>query len=102
MPTDFQRLTRDEQKIAKLIASRLWVNVAKVAAAIVDTERCTKLVDVPGLTLHICEAYHELKQTSQEEAELVLKENTLHCAAEAALGASRRGGRGHSRLGALH
>jgi hypothetical protein len=46
MPTDFKRLTRDEQKIAKLMASRLWVNVAEVVAAIIDTEHCTRLVGV--------------------------------------------------------
>lgn len=66
MSTDFQRLSQDEQKIAKLIASRLWVPVADVASAIISTERCTKLVEVPGLTLQICEALHELMKTSQE------------------------------------
>jgi hypothetical protein len=54
LPTDFQSLNAEEQKIAKLIAARLWVPVADVAAAIVETERCTKLVDVPGLTLQVC------------------------------------------------
>ena len=48
MSTEFQRLTRDEQKIAKVIAARLIVSVAYVAAAIVETERCTKMVGVPG------------------------------------------------------
>ena len=86
MPTDFQRLNAEEQKIARLIAARLIVSVTDVAAVIVETERCTKMVGVRGLPLQICEAYHEIKQTSQEEAERILKENLLHCAAEAALG----------------
>jgi hypothetical protein len=37
MPTDFQRLSAEEQKIAKLIAARLGVSVPNVAAAIVAT-----------------------------------------------------------------
>ena len=58
-----------------------------MAAAIAKTERCTKLVDVPGLTLQICEeSVSRAMQTSQEEAKRVLKENMLHYAAEAALG----------------
>ena len=83
---DPQRLTAEEQKIARLMAARLIVSVADVAAAIVETERCTKMIGVRRLPLQICEAYQELRQTSQEEAERILKENLLHCAAEAALG----------------
>jgi hypothetical protein len=81
MPTDFKHLNAEEQKIAKLIAARLWVPVADVAAAIVETERCTKMVGVRGLPLQVCESYHEIMPTSQEEAERVLKENMPHCAA---------------------
>ena len=57
-----------------------------MASANIETEHCTKLVGVRGLTLQVCESYHGLMKTSQEEAERVLKENLLHCAAEAALG----------------
>ena len=49
MSTEFQRLTRDEQKIAKVIAARLIVSVAYVAAAIAETERYTKMVGLRGL-----------------------------------------------------
>ncbi len=86
MPTAFQRPTRDEQKIVRLIAAQPWVPVADAAAASVETERCNGLVGVRGLTHQLCEAYHEIKQTSQEEAERILKEKLPHCAAEAALG----------------
>ena len=72
MPTDFQRLNADEQKIARLIAARLIVSVADVAAAIVETERCTKMVGVRGLPLQICEAYHEIMRTSHLQRELNL------------------------------
>ena len=102
MLTDFQRMNAEEQKIARLIAARLIVSVTDVTAAIVETERCTKMVGVRGLPLPICEAYHKAKQTSQEEAERILKENLLHSTAEAALGGhdlgngSRQKGRGLS------
>lgn len=85
MPTDYQRLSADEQKIGKLVAARLIVSVADVASAIIETERCTKLVGVQGLTLQVCEAYHEGMRTGQEEAERMLKENMLHCAAVVAV-----------------
>jgi hypothetical protein len=86
MPTDFPRLTAEEQKIAKYIAARLGVSVANVATDIIETECYTKLAGVQGLTLQVCEAFHAEMKTSREEAERNLKENLLHCAAEAALG----------------
>ena len=53
MPTDFQRLKAEEQKIARLIAAWLIVSVADAAAAIVETERCTNMVGVRGLPLQV-------------------------------------------------
>lgn len=86
MTVDFQRLAADEQKIAKLNADRLMWSDADVAAAIIQTEHCTKLVNIRGLALQVCEAQHEEMQTAQDEAERTLNENLLNCAAEAALG----------------
>lgn len=82
MLTDCHNLNAEEQRIAKLIAARLAVAVADVAAAIVDTERWTKLVGVTGLTLQACEAYHVEMKTAQEELKRILKENLLQCPAE--------------------
>jgi len=48
MTTDFQRLNADEQKIARLIAARLIVSIVDIAAAIIETERYTMVVDVRG------------------------------------------------------
>lgn len=56
MTVDFQRLAADEQKIAKLNADRLMWSDADVAAAIIQTEHCTKLVNIRGLALQVCEA----------------------------------------------
>lgn len=82
LPTEFQCLAQDEQEIARLIAARLGVPMSKVFAAIVGTERGTKLASVKGLALQECEAFQDKMKISQGEAERILQENLLHCAAD--------------------
>lgn len=60
MSHDYQRLTPTERKIADVIAARLRLSVTDVAAAIVNTKRCTDIEGLTGVYFVICQMYREL------------------------------------------
>ncbi len=60
MPTDFQRLTADEQVIALRIAKDFRIAVSEVAAVIVQTQWCAETAGVPELHVRVCEQYQRL------------------------------------------
>ena len=64
MSNNRQRLPPTERKIADAIAARLRLPVTDVAAAILDSKRCTEVEGLTGVYFDICQMYRELTRES--------------------------------------